>query len=427
MSQSIEERYRPGRVETPRNGQDSRATGEGVSVSVGDILDEDINVSDGRCKKQTCRDSLKSEKAKKRGKEKIRKKDITIGTWNVRTMLPEGKLDLLLEELNDHKINITGLCETRWKGEGIFSKGDHAVVFSGNEKGGQRGVAIILDKFHAKCLRSHNAISDRIVAIKLNTKPAPLNIIQVYAPTSDCEEEEIESFYNDLQNVKNRIPSRELCIVMGDFNAKVGEGEDKECGIGPYGLGIRNDRGDMLATYCQANDLTVTNTLFNHPYRRRYTWISPGERHRNQIDYILIDTAWKSSVTNARTRPGVDCDSDHVLVTANVRMKAFKNDSGTCPVKYDLDKLEDEELKQQYAVETHNRFTVLLSDWRANESMPDEIWTDMSKAYKDIAAEKVGPKRNKPSKPYITGEVFQLAKDKSQARKNSNKEEYNGG
>ena len=105
-------------------------------------------------------------------------------------------------------------------------------------------------------------------------------------------------------------------------------------------------------------------------------------------------------------------------------MKAFKNDSGTCPVKYDLDKLEDEELKQQYAVETHNRFTVLLSDWRANESMPDEIWTDMSKAYKDIAAEKVGPKRNKPSKPYITDEVFQLAKDKSQARKNSNKEEY---
>ena len=65
MSQSIEERYRPGRVETPRNGQDSRATGEGVSVSVGDILDEDINVSDGRCKKQTHRDSLKSEKAKK--------------------------------------------------------------------------------------------------------------------------------------------------------------------------------------------------------------------------------------------------------------------------------------------------------------------------------------------------------------------------
>ena len=56
--------------------------------------------------------------------------------------------------------------------------------------------------------------------------------------------------------------------------------------------------------------------------------------------------------------------------------------------------------------------------------MPDEIWTDMSKAYKDIAAEKVGPKRNKPSKPYITDEVFQLAKDKSQARKNSNKEEY---
>ena len=106
-------------------------------------------------------------------------------------MMPEGKLELLLKELEDHIVNITGLCETRWKGEGVFELGDHTIVFSGNDRGGSRGVAIILDKYHGKCLRSHNAISDRIVAIKLNTKPVPLNIIQVYAPTSDCEEEEI--------------------------------------------------------------------------------------------------------------------------------------------------------------------------------------------------------------------------------------------
>ena len=96
-------------------------------------------------------------------------------------------------------------------------------------------MAIVLDKYHGKCLRTHNSISDRIVMIKLNTKPVPLNIIQVYAPTSDCDDEEIETFYNDLRSTKDKIPSRERCIIMGDLNAKVGGTEDKECGIGPYG------------------------------------------------------------------------------------------------------------------------------------------------------------------------------------------------
>ena len=424
MTQRTNERDRTGRVESPRNGQYLRATGEGVSVNVEDILDDDVNASDGSCTKQTRRDSSFKTKSQKRGKEKIRKKEINIGTWNVQTMMPEGKLELLLKELEDHIVNITGLCETRWKGEGVFELGDHTIVFSGNDRGGSRGVAIILDKYHGKCLRSHNAISDRIVAIKLNTKPVPLNIIQVYAPTSDCEEEEIEAFYTDLQSVKNRIPDREISIVMGDFNAKVGEIEDSESGIGPYGLGTRNDRGDMLAAFCQANSLTITNTYFKHPKRRRYTWKSPGDRYRNQIDYILIDTKWKTSVTNARTRPGVDCDSDHILVTANLRLKAFKKEKGKPTLKYDVDKLDDPEIDGQYIIETDNRFAVLLTDWRANESMPDEIWAGMSKAFKETAETKLGPKKTKPSKSYITDEAFQLAKDKSQARKDNNKAEY---
>ena len=89
-------------------------------------------------------------------------------------------------------MNITGLCETRWSGEGVFEKEGHTIIFSGNKKGGNHGVAIILDSYHGKCLRSHDFISDRIVTIKLNSKTAPINIIQVYAPTSDCDDEEIE-------------------------------------------------------------------------------------------------------------------------------------------------------------------------------------------------------------------------------------------
>ena len=109
------------------------------------------------------------------------------------------------------------------------------------KKGGSRAVAIVLDKKHVGTLKSYNPINNRFLTVKINTKYAVLNIIQVYAPASTSSDEEIEKFYNDLQiftmTIRDKIPKREICIVIGDFNTKVGEGADTECGIEPYGLG----------------------------------------------------------------------------------------------------------------------------------------------------------------------------------------------
>ena len=64
----------------------------------------------------------------------------------------------------------------------------------------------------------------------------------------------------------------EVCIIMDDMNAKIEEGEDLESGLGRYGLGTRNERGERLANFCEANNMMITNTLFQQPSRRRYTW-----------------------------------------------------------------------------------------------------------------------------------------------------------
>ncbi|GFR90427.1 craniofacial development protein 2-like [Elysia marginata] len=127
-----------------------------------------------------------------------------VGTWNVQTMMDLGKLQLLVQELDSLGMNVTGLCGVRWNGEGRFNVGEHTVVYSGNTNGGSNGVAIILDKSYAAALKSFNAINDRILVVKLNTKKGILNIIQVYAPTSACSLEEIEEFYNNLQMQKIR-------------------------------------------------------------------------------------------------------------------------------------------------------------------------------------------------------------------------------
>jgi hypothetical protein len=98
---------------------------------------------------------------------------------------------------------------------------------------------------------------------------------------------------------------------MGEMNAKIGEGEDERSGIGKFGLGKRNEGGDKLAEFCCANNLAIMNTRFKHRKRNLYTWKSPGDCYRNQIDYILINKRWKSSITDVKSYPGADGDTDH--------------------------------------------------------------------------------------------------------------------
>ncbi|GFN84368.1 endonuclease-reverse transcriptase [Plakobranchus ocellatus] len=114
---------------------------------------------------------------------------------------------------------------------------------------------------------------------------------------------------------------------MGDFNAKVGEGASKRQGLGPYGLGVRNERGETLLNFCEANDMMILNTWYQQHPRRRYTWISPGDRCRNQIDYMLVQKTWHSSFIKCKTKPGADCDTDHILVVAKMKLKSYRKKS----------------------------------------------------------------------------------------------------
>ncbi|GFN95055.1 craniofacial development protein 2-like [Plakobranchus ocellatus] len=107
--------------------------------------------------------------------------------------------------------------------------------------------------------------TDRIVVAKLVAKPLNLAIIQVYAPTSDSEEVEVEKFYEEIGKAKDYLKSHDTIIVMVDFNAKIGD-ERIEDVVGPSGIGNINERGSRLIKWCQINGFTITNTCYqNHP------------------------------------------------------------------------------------------------------------------------------------------------------------------
>ena len=117
-------------------------------------------------------------------------------------------------------------------------------------------------------------------------KPFNITVIQVYAPTSNTEEAEVEWFYEDLQDLLELTPKKDVLFIIGDWNAKVGSQETPGV-TGKFGLGIWNESGQRLIEFCQENALVIANTLFQQHKRRLYTWTSRDGQHRNQIDYIL--------------------------------------------------------------------------------------------------------------------------------------------
>ena len=117
-------------------------------------------------------------------------------------------------------------------------------------------------------------------------KPFNITVIQVYAPASNTEEAEVEWFYEDLQDLLELTPKKDVLFIIGDRNAKVGSQETP--GVrDKFGLGMQNEAGQRLLEFCQENALVIANTLFQQHKKRFYTWTSLDGQHQNQIDYIL--------------------------------------------------------------------------------------------------------------------------------------------
>ena len=110
-----------------------------------------------------------------------------------------------------------------------------------------------------------------MISVHFQGKLFNIMVIQVYAPTSNAEEAEVEQFYEDLQDLLELTPPKVVLFIIGDWNAKVGSQETPGV-TGKFGLGIRNEAGQRLIEFCQENSLVIANTLFQQHKRRLNTW-----------------------------------------------------------------------------------------------------------------------------------------------------------
>ena len=106
-----------------------------------------------------------------------------------------------------------------------------------------------------------------MISVRLQGKPFNITVIQVYAPTSNAEETEVEWFYEDLQDILEVTPQKDVLFIIGDWNAKVGSQETPRV-TGKFGLGMQNEAGQRLIEFCQENALVIPNTLFQQHKRR---------------------------------------------------------------------------------------------------------------------------------------------------------------
>ena len=201
---------------------------------------------------------------------------------------------------------------------------------------------------------------------------------------------------------------------LGDWNAKVGSQETSRV-TGKFGLGMQNEAGQRLIEFCQDNSLVKENTLFQQHKRRLYTWTSPDGQHQNQIDYILCNQRWRSSIQSTITRPEADCVSDHEPLTAKFRLKLKKVGKTTRPFRYDRS-----QISYDYTVEVRNRFKSLdLID-----RVPDELWNELYDIVQETGIKTIPMEKKCKKAKWLSGEALQLAVKRREAKSKGEKQRY---
>ena len=117
-----------------------------------------------------------------------------------------------------------------------------------------------------------------MISVHFQGKPFNITVIQVYVLTNNAEEAEVEQFYEDLQDLLELTPKKDVLFIIGGWNAKVGSQETPGV-TGKFGLGVQNEAGQRLTEFCQENALVIANTFFQQHKRKRYTLTSPDGQY----------------------------------------------------------------------------------------------------------------------------------------------------
>ena len=237
--------------------------------------------------------------------------------YNVRALSDDIKLSNLEEELENINWDIIGISEMR-RPNSILELANGNVLYCSRNNKKERGVGFLVKKHLQGSILNFRAISERLAVITIQfSKRYLMKIIQVYAPTSLSSQEDLDEFYDDLNTELDRPDNAShFATIMGDFNAKVGRG-DEDC-MGNFGYGDRNDRGEDLVNFAVSRGYKIMNTCFKKKVSRRWTCTSSNFETFNEIDYVQSNNP--QTITNIDTITRVNTGSDHRMLRCQIKI-----------------------------------------------------------------------------------------------------------
>ena len=161
----------------------------------------------------------------------------------------QGKLEVVKQEMARVNVDILGISELKWTGMGEFNSGDHYIYYCGQESLRRNGIAIMVNKRVQNAVLGCNLKNDRMISVHFQGKPFNTTVIQLYAPTSNSEEAEVERFYEDLQDLLELTAKKRCPFHYRGLESKVGSQETPGV-TGKFGLGTWNETGQRLIEFC---------------------------------------------------------------------------------------------------------------------------------------------------------------------------------
>jgi len=218
-------------------------------------------------------------------------------------------------------------------------------------------------------IKEFKYVNPRISTLTLKNKYVPIELINIHASTGEKYEEIKEDFYDTLEEVFDTTV-RNIKIVLGVLNAKIGKERIYHNVAGMHSLHEHsNDNGSRLANFASGKGLIIKSTMLPRKDIYKYNWVSPDRRHRNQIDYVLINNRFKNSITNVRTLRGADAYFDHFPVGIWIRVKfkkRYRHKLNTID-KYDIEKLEEVNIDRLWQKNLRNSQSTTNNKYRRCE------------------------------------------------------------
>uniref|UniRef100_A0A8R1I7Y4 Endonuclease/exonuclease/phosphatase domain-containing protein n=1 Tax=Caenorhabditis japonica TaxID=281687 RepID=A0A8R1I7Y4_CAEJA len=232
--------------------------------------------------------------------------DFHIGSLNVRSISDQSKAEAFDLLAVNSGCKVIALQETKRKeGEWVLSSGAELICTRREAREG--GLAFWIHKDWLDSLVETKRESDRISTASFDFHGSHLHVINVYAPTSAANETQSDKFYKDLKKVYTRLSKWDSSIIIcGDFNAVVGCSSDDLPFVGGHGTGQRSDNGDRLVNFAFSSRVSILNTIYPKRPNRKWTWISPNGKTKNEIDFISHEQARNCSRLRSILTHGVD-------------------------------------------------------------------------------------------------------------------------